>query len=117
MSFSYPINGGPVTISETAGVSLTAAADASLNVASVSDPSGGISKYTYDTNGHPVTTIFTCTTSSVGSFKYYDLSGLRFPDSSNHRHCQGRKGQPHIGHRPGWQQLASDLHQTALWQR
>lgn len=122
MTLSYAAGGGGATLTETAGVSLTHANDANLNVTAVSDPAGGIGKFTYDSNGRPASTIdrlgkvsmatwdaasgfaatytdelgnttsLTYTASTAGGFTFYDLTGIRFADTTTISLTRDSKG-------------------------
>jgi len=122
MTLAYVANNGGATLTETAGVTLTEADDANLNMISASDPSGGVSKYAYDANNRPITTTdrlgntstatwdpasglpatstdelgnitsYTYTASTIGPFTFYDLATVRYADGTTIALTRDSKG-------------------------
>jgi YD repeat-containing protein len=120
MTLAYA--GGGATLTETGGDVLTDANDGNMNLTSTSDPTGGVSKYAYDSNNRPASTIdrlgnqskatwnaasgrpatytdelgnttsFTYSASTVGSFTFYDLAGVTFADGTTIGFTRDSKG-------------------------
>jgi len=111
MTLAYSASG--VTLTETAGVSLTEANDSNSNLTATTDPNGAVSKYSYDSNNRPNattdrlgnqskatwdaasglptsytdelgnTTSFTYAVSTVGGLTFYDVAGSTFADGTS----------------------------------
>jgi YD repeat-containing protein len=124
MNISYAANGNGATITEPGGVSITDTHDANRNLTSESDPSGASSQYAYDSNNRPVTvtdrlgnkttatwdaasglpatytdqagnkTTFRYAATTQGSFTFYDLIGVSYPDGTSVSFTRDGKGNP-----------------------
>jgi RHS repeat-associated protein len=112
LNLNYANSNGGATVSESSGTAFTQTTDANMNLTSQSDPSGGVSKYSYDANNRPTltisrignqssaawdaasgmpasytdelgnTTTFTYAASTAGGFTFHDLASVHFADGS-----------------------------------
>ncbi len=122
LTLNYANTNGGATLSESGGTTYTQVTDPNMNLSSQSDPTGGVSKYSYDANNRPIltinrvgnqsqatwdsasgmpasytdelgnTTTFTYAASTAGSFTFHDLAGVHFADGSTVSLTRDAKG-------------------------